>query len=194
MGTIFTLVLQPESTVLAKVFGGQVAAQLLAAANNTVGADRLVHSLHTSYFLPGDSSAPIRYKVDRVRDGGSFSSRHMTATQGGQRIAMAAASFQRAETGFGHRACMPAVSSPEKSRELFEVAATRSDVPAIQWRQEFGAFEMRYVEQSGPAAAQERREGTQRIWMRLRAIFRMTRFWIRWCSLTSAILVFSQPR
>jgi acyl-CoA thioesterase-2 len=61
---------QPESSVLGKVFGGHVAAQLLAAANRTVDADRRVHSLHANYFLPGDWSAPIHYTVDRVRDGG----------------------------------------------------------------------------------------------------------------------------
>lgn len=158
---------QPESTVLGKVFGGQVAAQLLASANKTVDADRRVHSLHTNYFLPGAWSTPIRYTVDRVRDGGSFSSRQIAATQGGRRIAAAAASYQRTETGFEHRANMPAVSAPEDSPELFDVAQERSDVPAAQWRQEFGAFEMRYVDQGRPPE-QETPAGAQRIWFRFK--------------------------
>ncbi|WP_051423075.1 acyl-CoA thioesterase [Arthrobacter sp. MA-N2] len=159
---------QPESTVLAKVFGGQVAAQLLASANRTVDADRCVHSLHTNYYLPGDWSAPIHYAVDRVRDGGSFSARQIAATQDGQRIATAAASYQRMEPGFEHRATMPLVSPPRESRELFDVAQERSDVPAAQWRQEFGAFEMRFVEERPSRSSEEARGGAQRIWFRFK--------------------------
>ncbi|MCU1566795.1 MAG: acyl-CoA thioesterase [Pseudarthrobacter sp.] len=155
---------QPQSSVLAKVFGGQVAAQLLASANRTVDADRSVHSLHTSFFLPGDWSVPIRYTVDRVRDGGSFSSRHMAAWQGGERIATAAASYQRPEAGFEHRTGMPSVILPEDSPELFEVA---QELPAVQWREEFGAFEMRYVDH-GPPAPDHQGRGSQRIWFRFK--------------------------
>ena len=160
---------QPESTVLAKVFGGQVAAQLLASANRTVDADRLVHSLHANYYLPGDWSAAIHYAVDRVRDGGSFSARQVVATQDGQKIATAAASYQRIESGFEHRATMPAVSPPGESRELFDVAQERSDVPAAEWRQEFGAFEMRFVDDGPSRSSEAAHGGAQRIWFRFKS-------------------------
>ena len=58
-----------------RVFGGQVIGQALAAANQTVEANRPVHSFHSYFLLPGDSSKPIVYDVENVRDGGSISTR-----------------------------------------------------------------------------------------------------------------------
>ena len=58
---------------LQRVFGGQVAGQALVAAARTVDPDRPVHSLHSYFIRPGDPSVPITYRVDRARDGRSFS-------------------------------------------------------------------------------------------------------------------------
>ena len=63
------------------VFGGQVLGQALMAASRTVEADRPVHSMHAYFLLPGEH-APIDYAVDRVRDGRSFTTRHVVARQG----------------------------------------------------------------------------------------------------------------
>ena len=57
-----------------RIFGGEVIAQALAAAYQTVD-DRLCHSLHAYFILPGDPSVPIVYEVDRIRDGTSFTTR-----------------------------------------------------------------------------------------------------------------------
>ena len=66
-----------------RVFGGQVLAQALVAATRTVDAERPVHSLHAYFILPGDIEAPIVYDVDRIRDGGSFTTRRIRAIQHG---------------------------------------------------------------------------------------------------------------
>ena len=50
---------QPKTTLLPRMFGGQVAAQALVAAQHTVPADRRVHSLH-SYFILGDNRSHSR--------------------------------------------------------------------------------------------------------------------------------------
>src|SRR5829696_3135303 len=63
------------------IYGGQVAAQALRAAGLTVSSDRLPHSLHAYYLRAGDPALPVRYAVDRRRDGRSFSARHVTAVQ-----------------------------------------------------------------------------------------------------------------
>ena len=55
-----------------RVFGGQVAAQALVAANRTVPTSTPVHSLHSYFLRPGDTAVPIVYDVDRVRDGRSL--------------------------------------------------------------------------------------------------------------------------
>ena len=52
------------------VFGGQVLAQALSAAINTVPADRHVHSLHSYFILPGN--------LDRFRNLREFNKRNFS--------------------------------------------------------------------------------------------------------------------
>ena len=96
----------------AQVFGGQVIAQALGAACKTV-EERTVHSLHAYFLRRGDLTAPIIYQVARARDGSSFSSRRVSATQHGEEILHMAVSFQRLEEGFEHQFGMPDVAPPE---------------------------------------------------------------------------------
>ena len=84
------------------VFGGQVAGQALYAACQTV-ENRRPHSLHSLFILPGDLKLPITFDVERVRDGGSFSTRRVVASQEGRRIFVLSASFQQAEEGLSHQ-------------------------------------------------------------------------------------------
>ncbi len=86
-----------------RVFGGQVLAQALVAAARTVGDDRLCHSLHAYFILPGDIEAPIVYEVETLRDGGSFTTRRVTAIQHGRPIFNASLSFHREEPGLEHQ-------------------------------------------------------------------------------------------
>ncbi len=95
------------------VFGGQVLGQALAAAVETVPADRVVHSLHAYFLRPGDVKSPIVYDVDRIRDGSSFTTRRVVAIQNGEAIFNLAASFQTAEAGLEHADVMPDVPPPE---------------------------------------------------------------------------------
>lgn len=95
-----------------QVFGGQVIAQALMAACQTV-AERSVHSLHAYFLRRGDVNAPIIYQVERARDGASFSSRRVSATQHGEEILNMAVSFQSPEEGFEHQFAMPDVPPPE---------------------------------------------------------------------------------
>jgi acyl-CoA thioesterase II len=90
-----------------RVFGGQVLAQALAAARRTVDPERIVHSLHAYFILPGDVEAPIVYDVDRIRDGGSFTTRRIRAIQHGRPIFNMSASFHRPEPGHEHQDPMP---------------------------------------------------------------------------------------
>ncbi|KAF9363620.1 Acyl-CoA thioesterase 8 [Mortierella sp. NVP85] len=76
------------------VFGGNVVGQALVAAMNTVSKEFSVHSLHSYFLLPGDPSTPILYHVERVRDGKSYCTRTVRATQRGNNIFVCTASFQ----------------------------------------------------------------------------------------------------
>ncbi len=90
-----------------RVFGGQTIAQALVAAQRTVEPDRFVHSLHGYFMRPGDTQVPIVYEVDRIRDGGSFTTRRVVAIQHGKAIFSLEASFQTDEEGLEHQVPMP---------------------------------------------------------------------------------------
>jgi acyl-CoA thioesterase-2 len=95
------------------VFGGQVLGQALSAAVQTVPAERHVHSLHAYFLRSGDVKKPIVYDVDRIRDGGSLTTRRVVAIQSGKAIFNLAASFQVDEPGFEHQDPMPEAPPPE---------------------------------------------------------------------------------
>ncbi|WP_027897227.1 acyl-CoA thioesterase II [Zestomonas thermotolerans] len=104
-----------------QLFGGQVLGQSLSAASQTVEEARHVHSLHGYFLRPGDASLPVVYNVDRVRDGGSFSTRRVTAIQKGKPIFFCSASFQYDEEGFAHQLSMPEVPAPESLPTELEI-------------------------------------------------------------------------
>ena len=109
-----------------RVFGGQVIGQALVAANRTVNG-RLAHSLHAYFLRAGDPSVPIIYNVDRIRDGGSFTTRRVVAVQHGQAIFSMAASFHKQETGLEHQIKMPEVPPPESLPSEAELKACLID-------------------------------------------------------------------
>ncbi|AHG42808.1 acyl-CoA thioesterase II [Pseudomonas syringae] len=109
-----------------QLFGGQVLGQSLSAASQTVEDTRHVHSLHGYFLRPGDAGLPVVYQVDRVRDGGSFSTRRVTAIQKGKPIFTCSASFQYDEEGFEHQATMPQIVGPENLPSELELLTSRA--------------------------------------------------------------------
>jgi len=105
-----------------QLFGGQVLGQSLSAASQTVEEERHVHSLHGYFLRPGDAGLPVVYQVDRIRDGGSFTTRRVTAIQKGKPIFTCSASFQTDEKGFSHQISMPEVPGPEELKSETELA------------------------------------------------------------------------
>lgn len=96
------------------VFGGQVVAQALSAAIQSVDEDRMPHSIHCHFLRAGNIKLDIDYEVARVRDGRSFSLRQVAASQDGKVIFMATVSFQRPEAGLQHQQAAP-VMEPRES-------------------------------------------------------------------------------
>lgn len=113
---------QSEDLGLRQVFGGQVVGQALYAAKQTVPDERSVHSFHSYFLRPGDSSKPIVYDVETLRDGNSFSARRVSAIQHGKPIFYMTASFQSPEAGFEHQNLMPDVPPPEGLLSESEIA------------------------------------------------------------------------
>jgi len=80
-----------------RIYGGQAIAQALRAAAATVNPEHLPHSLHAYYLRQGDETQPVVYEVQRLRDGGSFSSRQVVASQPSGAILNCIASFHKPE-------------------------------------------------------------------------------------------------
>lgn len=104
-----------------RVYGGQVLGQALVAASQTVENDRQPHSLHGYFLRPGDMKVPILYKVDRIRDGKSFTTRRVVAIQHGQAIFSMSISFQVVEDGLSHQFDMPDAPPPEAVRDELDI-------------------------------------------------------------------------
>jgi len=105
-----------------RIFGGQVLAQAMVAANRTVEG-RQAHSLHGYFLRPGDPRIPILYEVNRIRDGRSFTTRTVVAIQRGEAIFNLSISYQLAEDGFEHQIDIPAPGEPQG--EVYEDAIRR---------------------------------------------------------------------
>lgn len=116
---------QSQDLGFPQLYGGQVLGQALAAASRTVPEERRPHSQHGYFLRPGDPHRPVVYQVDTIRDGGSFTTRRVTAIQKGRPIFFCSASFQSAEESFSHQRAMPNVPSPEELLTGGDVKHTR---------------------------------------------------------------------
>jgi acyl-CoA thioesterase-2 len=158
---------QSEDIGTPAVFGGQVLGQSLAAASLTVGADRPVHSMHAYFLLPGEH-APIEYSVDRVRDGRSFTTRHVVARQQERIIFEMSASFQTVDDGVEHQFTMPTVQGPEGLVSELDQRIALGDRLPERWRikgLEPHGIEYRRVE-ADDLLTPEVRPSESAIWMR----------------------------
>lgn len=96
------------------LYGGQIVAQALRASGHTVEEQYLPHSLHAYFIRPGDHTEPIRFEVDRLRNGRSFVTRQVVARQSNGAILTMIASFQAAEESPDVQAvAMPDVPGPD---------------------------------------------------------------------------------
>lgn len=134
------------------LYGGQIVAQALRAAGNTVDAEYEPHSIRAYFIRPGDHAEPVRYEVDRIRNGRSFTTRRVVARQAIGAILNAECSFQK----------------PEESLAIQTIEMP--DVPpmeAIDNTSFSEHFERRFVEPTRHNRAH--REGSGRVlaWMRV---------------------------
>lgn len=155
-----------------RVFGGQVLSQALIAAGRTVdetpGADadpRHTHSMHAYFLRPGDAGRPIRFAVERLRDGRSFSARRVHALQNDRPILSLTASFQTRDKGMDHQDEMPQVPPPEELPSVGELLAEVTDGPAKKWV-ERRAIDIRHVEGPIYLAPAVEPASRQNVWIR----------------------------
>ena len=155
-----------------RVFGGEVAAQSLVAAGRTVPEGRRVHSLHAYCLRPGDASASVVYSVERIRDGGSYTTRRVTARQHGEVTFTLSASFSVPEHGFAHQ--LPRMSArPPEELPTPEEFLGGVDELTRRWfagLAERHPFDLRFDGELPRVATArgERAEPRQRFWLRSR--------------------------
>lgn len=155
----------------ARVFGGQVLAQCVMAAGLTVRhveaqhGPRPIHSLHGYFMRPGDDTLPIRFAVEEMRDGQSFSTRRVHAIQKGAPIMSMTASFQEPAGGFDHQDAMPDVPGPEGLRSLSELLGEVAHPTAAHIRDK-RPIEQRHVEVTHYVDPAPDHVSAQNVWMR----------------------------
>jgi len=158
-----------EDRMGGRLFGGQVLGQALRAAWNTVEG-RFAHSLHGYFIRPGDSSRPVLYDVERIRDGTSFATRRVVAIQNGAAICNLDVSFQVDEEGFSHEDAMPNVPLPEDLED--DVASVRrladADPRGHRWARRERPFESRSVYGMGRERASRERFWNP-VWLRFKS-------------------------
>lgn len=122
------------------VFGGQVMGQAVTAVGRTVPEGRRIHSMYSYFLAPGDPAHPIRFEVDALRDGGSFSVRRVLATQPGRTeeegertILAMTASFQEEQEGLEHAEHAPEAPDPEGLPTTAKVLAGIEHPVAEYW-------------------------------------------------------------
>jgi len=150
-----------------RAFGGQVAAQAVVAAGHSVDPGRSVHSLHAYFLRPGRPTSPIRYRVDPLRDGRSFSVRRVTALQDDDVLLEMTTSFHTDERGVEHQGAAPEVPEPEALAPFVERFAGRDDPADMErWFVRAGSFDVRYVDRSPFEAPVPAHPAIQRVWFR----------------------------
>ena len=153
-----------------RLFGGQVAAQALAATGRTV-SDPVAHSLHGYFLRPGDPSVPVVYTVDRIRDGKSFTTRRVVAQQRGRAIFNMSVSFHEPEDGYTHQFDMPKVPPPSEllsRREHYDKLADSLPEDLLKWARRTGPIETRTA-RPPTFASTEPFDGPGVVWFRAAA-------------------------
>jgi len=95
-----------------RIFGGQVVAQAIIAAQRCDETTRRIHSLHASFLRPGDPAVPIEFEAAVLSSGRTFSTRQVNARQNNRLLFTMNASFQAQQPGLEHQSRMPEVKPP----------------------------------------------------------------------------------
>lgn len=126
------------------IVGGHIAGQALMAASRTAPG-RVPHSVHVYYVRAGDARHPVDLHVDVARDGGTLSTRQVTARQNGQILLEALASFSGPVESLDYQQAIPDVADPDSLPPVQEQLAGYADELNGHWVQP-QPFDRRYVD------------------------------------------------
>ncbi len=139
------------------LYGGQIVAQSLRAAARTVDAGFDPHSLRAYFIRRGDNTEPVRYEVDRIRNGRSFCTRRVVARQAVGAILNLEASFQRHE------------ESPDFETVTIPPGVPRPDeLPSETWTD---LFDRKWVKDHATLTQERTGAGRSLAWLKINESF-----------------------
>ncbi|SKB05237.1 acyl-CoA thioesterase [Aeromicrobium choanae] len=153
-----------DGVPLPQLYGGQLVAQSIIAAGRSVDEGRLVNSLHTTFLRPGRSDRPIRFEVERLRDGRQFSTRVVDAVQDDRLVCRSTISLVEPRDGLAHSRRPPLSAAAEASTDLRVLA--EHDGGLGEYWEGFSTVEVR-VAPEDPVAPPHSAAPVQNIWMRV---------------------------
>ncbi|TWE10060.1 acyl-CoA thioesterase [Rudaeicoccus suwonensis] len=157
-----------------KAYGGDLVAQAAVAMMRTAPADKTMHSMHSYFMRPVDIDAPVRYSVERVRDGRGYATRAVRGIQNGKEAYRAMASFHACERGGSFAASMPEVPAagdlPSSQDYLDAVDASQDTGTMTPESREYWStgrsFDMRHVPGPVYLTVDGGRQPHQAVWIR----------------------------
>lgn len=167
---------ESEDLGLPQVFGGQVVAQALAAAMQTVDISRDLHSCHCYFLRAGDAAYPIIYETEVLREGNSFTVVNINAKQHNELICRVMASFQVRELGFEYQKAMPNVAEPDQfysENELIRSLSLMLPPPLREKFQAERAFDVRIQYPNDPFNGRKL-PPNQAVWAKMNGEFEPT--------------------
>jgi len=157
--------------VTGRIYGGQVLAQSVLAAAETLPDDgdglRQLHSVHGYFLRPGKVEEPISFVVERLHDGRSFSTRRTHAVQQGKPILSLISSYQEDQPGRDHASPAPAAPDPETLGSAVDLLAS-VDHPVARFLSSTAAFDIRHVDPEIYLRPPGEPTDRQMLWMRAR--------------------------
>ncbi|CAA9364509.1 MAG: Acyl-CoA thioesterase II [uncultured Nocardioidaceae bacterium] len=165
----FTAVTQP--CPWPKAYGGDLVAQAAVAAMRSVQDGKSLHSMHSSFLRPADIGAQVRYEVEVLRDGRSYSTRHVRGFQHDKVIYACYANFTAGEPGGDFGSAFPdSIPAPETLPTSAEYLAHRSGGTMTEKSKEYWAggrgFDMRHVPGPVYLSVEGDRVAQQAVWVR----------------------------
>ena len=147
-----------------RIFGGQFVAQALMAAGRS-SLHEHVHSLHGYFLHPGSIDKPVRYEVNRIKDGKNFSNFQVTAFHDGEPLFVLLASFHNQENGISHQLAMPEAPNPLSLPTLTE-RMKPWESKLGDWNYRLRPFDQRYVEPPNLHIYANPRQPRQKLWVK----------------------------
>ncbi len=158
----------PQYVPWPKAYGGDMVAQGALSLMKSVDADRSLHSMHSYFLRPVDMHQPVRYEVEKLRDGRGYSTRQVRAFQNGKPVYAALGSFHVPESGeeFSQPAPGEALDLDPQTLASAAEALEGVDSDAAKYWSGGRSFDMRHVPGAIYLPGEREKTANQAVWIR----------------------------